>query len=351
MLDPKTLKQDEEGLYDAGVDFNIITTSVGAYHSIRPENYKTDWNRPSLASPHFCASYIRNDMLGTAPVHNVLYGFSSMGSNSLALSGAGDIYSHGTSLISQSEESEKYYGPEKQLYISAQNGKFKYNEMDFKRIQDGVKKSPDYILVFKRDGVIDNIEEAKKASSDWDNLPIVVIDVNKVLDRNIDKSISVLANGVSTAVDVGKINYSVGEKPVTRYFINAYGLGFDAKVLQLTNNLQHTFKGASWTYTLALFMTLFKNRSQVMEYEFDGGETFKGLSYTASMGNGCYTGGGLKQTPEAVPTDGLLDIMVVENLNLIKILKAIPLLFKGKLLEHNSVHLYKAKKIKFKHRN
>ena len=128
------------------------------------------------------------------------------------------------------------------------------------------------------------------------------------LERNIDKSISVLANGVPTAVDVGKINYSVGEKPVTRYFINAYGLGFDAKVLELTNNLQHTFKGASWTYTLALFLTLFKHRSQVMEYEFDGGKTFKGLSYTASMGNGCYTGGGIKQTPEAVPNDGLLDI-------------------------------------------
>ena len=165
------------------------------------------------------------------------------------------------------------------------------------------------------------------------------------LDRNIDKSISVLANGVPTAVDVGKINYSVGEKPVTRYFINAYGLGFDAKVLELTNNLQHTFKGASWTYTLALFLTLFKHRSQVMEYEFDGGKTFKGLSYTASMGNGCYTGGGIKQTPEAVPNDGLLDIMVVENLNLVKILKAVKLLFTGRLLEHDSVHLFKSKNV------
>ena len=168
------------------------------------------------------------------------------------------------------------------------------------------------------------------------------------LDRDIEKSIQVLATGKVETVDVGKIKYNSEGEDITRYFINAYGLGFDAKVLELTNNLQHTFKGASWTYTLALFMTLFKNRSQVMEYEFDGGETFKGLSYTASMGNGCYTGGGLKQTPEAVPTDGLLDIMVVENLNLIKILKAIPLLFKGKLLEHNSVHLYKAKKIKVK---
>lgn len=192
LLNPKTLQQNEEGLYDAGVDFNIITTSVGAYHSIRPENYKTDWNRPSLASPHFCASYIRNDMLGTAPVHNVLYGFSSMGANSLALSGAEDIYSHGTSLVSKSENSEKYYGPEKQLYKSAQHNKFKYNEMDFKRIQDGVKKSPDYILVFRKDGIIVNIEEAKKASADWDNLPIVVIDVNKVLDSEKEKLVNLI---------------------------------------------------------------------------------------------------------------------------------------------------------------
>ena len=165
------------------------------------------------------------------------------------------------------------------------------------------------------------------------------------LDRDIDKSINVLANGKPTTVDVGKIEYAAAEKSITRYFINAYGLGFDAKVLELTNNLQHTFKGASWTYTLALFLTLFKHRSQVMEYEFDNGETFKGLSYTASMGNGCYTGGGIKQTPEAVPNDGLLDIMVVENLNLVKILKAVKLLFAGRLLEHDSVHLFKAKKI------
>lgn len=168
------------------------------------------------------------------------------------------------------------------------------------------------------------------------------------LDRNIDKSIEVLATGKVETVDVGKIEYSTADKNITRYFINAYGLGFDAKVLELTNNLQHTFKGASWTYTLALFMTLLKHKSQVMEYEFDGEKTFKGLSYTASMGNGCYTGGGIKQTPEAVPTDGLLDIIVVENLNLSKILKAVKLLFTGRLLEHNSVHLYKAKKIKVK---
>lgn len=219
---------------------------------------------------------------------------------------------------------------------------------------DILKKGYTRLVVMGGDGTFSEvIDGLMKSKEDLSNFVVGLIPFGTGndwgrywrLDRNIDKSINVLANGVSTAVDVGKIDYSVGEKPVTRYFINAYGLGFDAKVLDLTNSLQHTFKGASWTYTLALFLTLFKHRSQVMEYEFDGGRTFKGLSYTASMGNGCYTGGGIKQTPEAKPNDGLLDIMVVENLNLMKILKAVKLLFKGRLLEHDSVHLFKSRNI------
>ncbi|MBR2369580.1 MAG: diacylglycerol kinase family lipid kinase [Paludibacteraceae bacterium] len=167
------------------------------------------------------------------------------------------------------------------------------------------------------------------------------------LDRNIEKSVKILAEGTPTLVDVGLIKYNAGERNITRYFINAYGLGFDAKVLELTNRMQHIFKGASWTYTLALFMTIFVNRSQIMEYDF-GQEKFKGLSYTASIGNGCFTGGGIKQTPEARVDDGVFDVMIVENLNLVKILKAVKLLFTGRLLEHDSVHLYRTNKMTIK---
>lgn len=191
LLDPKNISQNEEGLYDAGVDFNILTTSVGAYYDCTPTNYQDDWNRPSLASPHFCASYIRNDMLGTAPVNNVLYGFSNMEENSLVLSGASDIYSTGASLVSKSSRNEIYYGPDKQIN-NTPLGIHKYNEMDFKRIQNGRKKQPDYILVFKKDGIIENIENSKKASQDWNNLPIVVIDVNKVLDNEKRKLIDLI---------------------------------------------------------------------------------------------------------------------------------------------------------------
>ena len=63
----------EEGIYDAGTDFKMIITSLGAFHYEGIDNYANNWNRPAIAAQHFCASYIRNDMIGTAPVHNICY--------------------------------------------------------------------------------------------------------------------------------------------------------------------------------------------------------------------------------------------------------------------------------------
>lgn len=67
----------EEGVYEAGTDFKMIITVLSACIDSEREidNYKEDWNRPAIASQHFCASYIRNDMLGTASVHNICYRF------------------------------------------------------------------------------------------------------------------------------------------------------------------------------------------------------------------------------------------------------------------------------------
>lgn len=65
----------EEGVYDAGTNFEMIITALGAFNANWIENYKDDWNRPTIASQHFCASYIRNDMLGTAPINNICYRF------------------------------------------------------------------------------------------------------------------------------------------------------------------------------------------------------------------------------------------------------------------------------------
>lgn len=172
----------QTNMYNAGTDFKMIITSVAPFVYNQPNNYYEDWNRPAIGSQHFCTSYIRNDMMGHAKIPHICYGFSEMSDDSLVLSGSQDIYSSSAEFTSTAQHDEKYYSPDKQI-----NATTKYNEMDFKRIQDGKKKQPDYIVVFQKSGKIDNLEKARKASKDFDGLPIVVIDVDNCLEAEKEK--------------------------------------------------------------------------------------------------------------------------------------------------------------------
>ena len=172
-----------ENMYSAGTDFKMIITSLGAYSGAKIQsNYKNDWNRPKINTQHLCASYIRQDMMGTAIIKDICYGFDCMREDSLVLSGPVDIFSSRDSMISTSITGEEYFVPDEQINHTCQ-----YNEMDFKRIQGGEKKQPSYIVVFKQNGIIDNLKNAEKASKDWGGLPIVVIDKDECLESERNK--------------------------------------------------------------------------------------------------------------------------------------------------------------------
>jgi hypothetical protein len=70
------LPEDENGNIK---EFNMIITSIAPFVLNVPENFCEDWNRPSIASQHFCTNYIRRDMLGRAPMPYLYYGFSRFG--------------------------------------------------------------------------------------------------------------------------------------------------------------------------------------------------------------------------------------------------------------------------------
>ena len=93
----KPKKGIEEGipLYSAGTDFKMIITSVGAFRDamVKRNNYKRDWNRDEIETQHFCASYIRNDMLGHAPVSSICYGSENFDEDALMLSAPMDLWS------------------------------------------------------------------------------------------------------------------------------------------------------------------------------------------------------------------------------------------------------------------
>ena len=163
-------------IYNAGNNFKMMVTSVAPFMENAPTDFKQDWNRPAVASQHFCASYIRQDSIKTIKIPYVCYGFTKMSEDALVLSGTHDIGSSGISnFVSNSYGAEKYYSPDTQIEKTDL-----YNEMDFRRVQNGKRKQPNYIVAFKRNGNIDNLEMVIKATKDWGgNIPIVIIDVDE----------------------------------------------------------------------------------------------------------------------------------------------------------------------------
>ena len=49
--------------------------------------------------------------------------------------------------------------------------------------------------------------------------------------------------------------------------------------------------------------------------------------FTMNIANGCYSGGGIKQNPSALPYDGVFDMMMVEKPTFSDIITALPLIF------------------------
>lgn len=188
----KDREPGEVPIYNAGTDFKMIIHSVAAYTNPftnedreKAKNYKNDWNRPSISSQQVCTSYIRNDMLGTAKINSICYGFTNLKEDSLMLSGADNLdTSWKSSLVveAQTNNVERYYTPDEQI-----NRTERYNEIDFRRIQDGKKMQPNYIVVFKENGKMLNFEEAKNASKQWGDMPIVIVDKDECIKSEKQK--------------------------------------------------------------------------------------------------------------------------------------------------------------------
>ena len=183
------LPKDEKGNV---AKFNMIITSIGAYVANAPDNFYKDWNRPSIASQHFCTSYIRRDMMATAPIPHLCYGFSDFSKDALMLSGSEDMYSSGIAFESTARHSERYLSPDVQIDETRY-----HNEMCFRRTQDGEKKQPDYIVIFRENNQIPNMQKAQKASKQFEEangvaLPIIIVDKDLCLEterRELDEMI------------------------------------------------------------------------------------------------------------------------------------------------------------------
>ncbi|TCN24385.1 diacylglycerol/lipid kinase family protein [Mesobacillus foraminis] len=109
------------------------------------------------------------------------------------------------------------------------------------------------------------------------------------------------------------------------YFINSMGAGFDADVAKGSNesemkSLFNRFLLGRLIYVYILLKLLFTYKRTDMEIWVDGKKYKFEKVWFVAISNQIYYGGGMKIAPDAVPTDGLLDMTVVYSLSRLKLL-------------------------------
>jgi len=128
--------------------------------------------------------------------------------------------------------------------------------------------------------------------------------------------------------DVGLVETVINDNVVdTRYFVNIAGFGFDGSVI--SNASKNTTKiFPKQLYLINLLKTLLAYQSQLVTIKSNDFTTTKPI-FTIAAGIGQYNGNGMRQCPEAIPNDGLLDVVMIEKVSILKVLLNIKNLFKG----------------------
>ncbi len=218
-------------------------------------------------------------------------------------------------------------------------------------IEAGIRK----IISVGGDGtlneVLNGVFAAGQTKSDEVTLALIPVgtgnDWGRMFGIPLDhkKAAGIIREGRTMLHDVGWLTYSEENSVKKRYFINIAGLGFESVVVKRTNYQKDKGRSSKLIYFYNLLLSLLTYKNTLAELTVDGVKTSAEI-FSVNVGNGRYCGGGMRQTPGALPNDGLLDVTVIKNISKLEIIRKLKILYDGTILSHPLIDGYKCKNLK-----
>ncbi len=164
-------------------------------------------------------------------------------------------------------------------------------------------------------------------------------DLARVLAISQDplEACTTIAQGVPRAMDVGEID--------GRAFVGIASVGFDSDANRIANQAPSWL--GSLVYAYGALRALIAWHPARFEIELDPpGERVSVLAYTVGACNSRSYGGGMRAAPDALLDDGLLDVVVLENVSKLRfVTKILPKVFSGAHVSEPGVRVWRAREI------
>ncbi len=151
-------------------------------------------------------------------------------------------------------------------------------------------------------------------------------------------AIDIIVQGHLKAIDVARYE----QQNEIRYFINIIGTGFVADAAKAA--VFWKFLGTA-AYNIAVFHQLINLKSRPMTFILDG-KTIKRDCTLVEVANSCYTGTDMIMAPKAKLDDGKLDVILLNKLSRLRLIKIFKTIFSGKHIYEPEVETWQASSIK-----
>ena len=164
------------------------------------------------------------------------------------------------------------------------------------------------------------------------------------LGRTPAEAIDRLANGETRWMDAGVVRWtSLDGAACQRYFANIATAGLGAKISDQANR-QTKFLGGKASFFIASFRALMGWSNIPVRVQVDQGEPQALKATTIAMCNGQFFGGGMQCAPNADPSDGLLDVVIMEDFTRLEVIRMTSI-YKGQHLGHPKVRVFRGQKV------
>lgn len=161
------------------------------------------------------------------------------------------------------------------------------------------------------------------------------------IPRNYTQAIRSISEGHTFLQDVARVTYFESRVPQVRYLANVGGVAYDAAVCRDFNRLKERGYRGTWLYVRSALKNAVSYRCRRTRITIDGRVVFDGKLFTATIGIGKYTGGGLSQTPYAIPDDGLFDLTIIPKMNRVKLFSRFGALYNDNIYNISGVELFR----------
>jgi YegS/Rv2252/BmrU family lipid kinase len=165
------------------------------------------------------------------------------------------------------------------------------------------------------------------------------------IHKGFDDFIKMMDRNEIQKLDVGKVSFVNTSGNVSKLFLNISDVGLGGETTRRVNKTKKHLKGFL-AFLIGAMLTIIKYRNKKIYLEIDGEVVKHERMNSVIVANAKYFGGGMYISPNSEPNDGILDIIVIGDLNTFELIRDFHLIYKGKHLTHPKIYHYKGKKVK-----